>query len=126
MTTTLRRFVSAFYKLLLELGYVIVRVLIEPFLRILGRLIIIVFVGVMILGAGFVAWNSYWGEQIGTIKTDDCRIQVAVNPRTALYNTFTCAISNDEQGIPTYRFCSRVETENGVCIAAYNYIRRTR
>src|SRR5579862_2207829 len=85
------------------------------------------------LGCGFVlmvvmvgllyGYNFFWGEKEGSIKTADCRIQVAVkegSPET-WFKTFYCEYDKARNGVLLGGSCHAVEMSGGACVKDTSY-----
>ncbi len=68
-------------------------------------------------------YNTFWGEQEGLVKTDDCRRMVTVkedSPET-WFKKFTCTYRKTQKGIVMSGTCVAIDTEGAACQTAYMY-----
>ena len=79
----------------------------------------------LFIGALVFVYNTFWGEQEGDIKTDDCRATIWVDkdsPRT-WFKKFTCTYTRNSASKIIAGTCAAVETDGLACQTAYKYAR---
>lgn len=93
----------------------------------LGIVIVLAVLGLAIYGIYALSQTSGSGEQEGTVDYSDCRQKIELKDGDSKIQSrkFTCSYSKTSTGKIMSGSCISIEMENGKCITAYTYEKKS-